>query len=126
MDSSVSLDTEIESIDYSTPSFFFTYTGHVGESDSIFRYFGNTSYSTYNSGYLMFVPTFTSELMGNLPSDVDSVCQGNQACIYDYAISGNAELGNSTQSASMDGQELQAILSKTMINGIRAPILRNP
>ena len=58
------------------------------------------------------MPTFTSELMNNLPLDVDSVCQGNQACLYDYAISGNAELGNSTQSAAMSGQDLQAILSK--------------
>ena len=58
------------------------------------------------------MPTFTSELMGNLPSDVDSVCQGDQACLYDYAISGNAELGNSTQAAAASGQDLQAILSK--------------
>lgn len=52
--------------------------------------------------------------MGNLPSDVDSVCQGDQACLYDYAISGNAELGNSTQAMAASGQDLQAILSKIL------------
>ena len=88
-------------------------TGHVSESDSIFYYFNNASYTTYNSQYLSFVPTFTSELMSDLPSDVDTVCQGNQACIYDYAISGNAELGSSTQVADMSGQELDSILSKS-------------
>lgn len=60
------------------------------------------------------MPTFTSELMSNLPSDVDAVCQGSQACLYDYAISGNTELGNSTQTAAMSGQDLQAILSKIL------------
>jgi hypothetical protein len=84
----------------------------VDETDSIFHYFDNTSYSIYNSDYLTFMPTFTSELMTSLPSDVDSVCQGNQACLYDYAISGNTELGNSTQMAAMSSQDLQAILSK--------------
>ena len=64
--------------------------------------------------YLTFTPTFTSELMSSLPSDADSICQGNQACLYDYAISGNAELGNSTQTAAMSGQDLQAILSKIL------------
>lgn len=84
----------------------------MSETDSIFSYFNNASYSTYNSQYLSFVPTFTSELTANLPSDVDSVCQGNQACVYDYAISGNAELGNSTQLVDMGGQELDSVLSK--------------
>lgn len=86
----------------------------MSETDSIFYYFNNASYSTYNSQYLSFVPTFTSELMAmaNLPSDVGSVCQGNQACVYDYAISGNTELGNSTQLADMSGRELDSILSK--------------
>ena len=96
-------------------SFFFLscIAGHVSESESIFQYFNDASYSTYNSEYLTFMPTFTSELVDNLPSDVDSVCGGDQACIYDYAISGNAQLGNSTQLASQNGQDLEAILSKT-------------
>lgn len=88
--------------------------GHLGLSESIFHYFNNASYSTFNTGYETFVPTFTSELVGNLPSDVDSVCQGNQACVYDYAISGNAELGNSTITASINSQNLEATLSKAI------------
>lgn len=90
--------------------------GHVMESDSIFHYSSNSSYHTYNSDYLTFVPTFTSDLMGNLPSDVDTVCQGNQACIYDYSISGNADLGNSSHTAAMDSQSLEAILSEAASN----------
>lgn len=93
--------------------FVFDNVGHVRESDSIFYYLSNASYDTYNSNYLTFVPTFTSDLMGNLPSDVDTVCQGNQACFYDYSISGNADLGNSSHTAAMDGQNLQTVLSKT-------------
>ena len=52
--------------------------------------------------------------MSNLPSDVDAVCRGSQACLYDYAISGNAKLGNSTQTVVMSSQDLQAILSKIL------------
>lgn len=65
------------------------------------------------------MPTFTSELMGSVPSDVDTVCQGNQACIYDYAISGNADLGNSSYNAATDGENLQAILSKTITTTVK-------
>ena len=96
-------------------TFLFPHTGHVSEADSIFGYYNNASYGTYNSDYLTFSPTFASELMSNLPLDVGTVCQGSHACLYDYAISGSAELGTSSQTAAMNGQELEAILSKPKI-----------
>ena len=77
--------------------------------DSHFSYFNGNSYNTYAD--TDFVPDFTDDLPMP-PQNVEEVCLGDQACEYDYRISGDAELGAAAYNFSVQNEELQSILGK--------------
>ena len=95
-------------------------TGHIGEADSIFSY-GDRNYSSINSGYLEFEPTFFDEL--NVTQEVRDACGNNQQCILDATITGNIGIGNSTLEASMENEELEQVLGELVIHIIMSIVV---
>lgn len=84
--------------------------GHVSESDSIFTYTSNTSYDSINAGYSTYVPPFLDNMQ--VPADAADVCGTDMACIYDYAVTGDASFGSSTLNLTSSNENLQMTLGE--------------
>ena len=84
-------------------SLYSSSSGHVNELDSLFD---PASYSIYNEDYMIFVPTFSSDIT-EIPE-----CNGDLSCIYDAHVTGDLGVGLSSLNASMGNTEFENILSK--------------
>ena len=56
------------------------------------------------------MPTFTDEITSDTLVDVETVCEGDLQCIFDYAVSNNASFAAATHATTIDNQETQNIL----------------
>ena len=90
--------------------YVYTHTGHIDEDMSHFTYFDDTDYSTYNDVWDTHTPTFLDEIYSNILSDVETVCEGDLQCIFDYGVSNNASFATATHTTTIDNQETQDIL----------------
>ncbi|XP_062594961.1 LOW QUALITY PROTEIN: sushi domain-containing protein 2-like, partial [Saccostrea cucullata] len=63
------------------------------ENDSLFTYEPGKSYGDYQK--LSFRPTFVTPT--NLPPEVEELCGEDEECLFDYAMTGSAELAVETQ-----------------------------
>lgn len=90
---------------------FSSLTGHVRATETVFTYFGDDSYTLFNSNYFTFHPTFASNRI-DPPSDVFDVCGGARTCVYDYALTRSTRIASSTYNSSDSSLELNSILGK--------------
>ncbi|XP_048768421.2 protein mesh-like [Ostrea edulis] len=65
----------------------------ITETVSLFTYEVGKSYNDYQK--LSFRPAFTSP--ANVPPEVEELCGGDEECVFDYAVTGSAELAAETQ-----------------------------
>ena len=87
--------------------------GHLPEAESFFEYsIGNTSYSAINSGYMDHLPSFTEDIIAGISAEIIQACMNDLKCVYDYAVTGNKEVGISTLNISMNNDALSKELGE--------------
>jgi len=76
------------------------------ESESFFNYsIDDTSYSAINDGYRSFIPNFSEDIVSGASTEIKEACMNDKQCIYDYVVTGNAEVAMSTYNISMANQD---------------------
>lgn len=58
------------------------------------------------------MPVFSDEVSGNYSSELQEICSGNAACLFDAQQSGNPALGQSSMQAEMQVNMDSQALSK--------------
>ena len=90
------------------------YPGRVPEVDSLFFYLTGESYATYLNA--SFTPRFYEDLLANLTSAqlalAISTCNAitNKECMYDFMITGKADVAAATLSTNTNNIETSANL----------------
>ena len=81
--------------------------GMVTDADSLFFYQPGENTSTINKPD--FEPTFgMPNISGELRTQIEEQCGGQQECIYDAAVTGNIEIGISSMSRGNEFAQRQA------------------
>lgn len=66
------------------------FAGRIGKTDSIFKYTEGTAFETFDKKD--FEPLFQQEVLSKMTAEqkkqVDEKCDGNNECIFDYAVTG--------------------------------------
>ena len=75
------------------------FPGQILSPESIFTYEGNNNVTTYSDPN--HVPPFLDEITSNLTgnSTLTAVCGNNVECLFDFAQTGDAEVGMATMAA---------------------------
>ena len=72
------------------------YTGRIERADSIFKYTEDTTFETFDRR--KFEPLFLQEVLDQMTDNqrqlVEKKCNGNNECIFDYAITGKYGVAN--------------------------------
>ena len=92
-------------------SYLNTHAGHVIQPESVFRYFGNETYATFNRNFDAFRPTFMSNRPSPPPDAVD-ICGGDRACVYDYSLTRDVRIAILTHNILTGYLNLKLILGK--------------
>lgn len=86
-------------------------------ADSLFYYRGGTSWTDFHDP--AFVPTFTPTFSDPaLETQAMSLCAGDQACLYDVAVTGRLDIGMTTRG----GSEELAMFAALAVPGVCAYI----
>ena len=85
---------------------------------SKFEYFDGNTYSTYNGGWDMHMPTFTDDLDTSILDDVEATCGDDTACIFDYAVTNDTNFAVATHTISMANEETQNTLSESSLHQV--------
>ena len=58
------------------------------------------------------MPTFSDAVDPDILDDVETVCEGNPQCIFDYGVTNDISFATATYVVSMENEETQNILSE--------------
>ena len=81
------------------------YAGEIHPEDSLFTYPADTTAQNFSNPD--HIPVFLSDIMESASPEILEACGGNPECVFDYAATGNPEIGLGTLSANINNTQDQ-------------------
>ena len=98
--------------------FLFT-EGRLSQAESLFYYHDGDSYLTYNPSITSFTPTFGLQALATNPAlnaTANMICGDDYSCRYDIAITGSADIGQSTHDINQMNKKMTSDLSQSLLH----------